>query len=112
MDRERVHFQNEAVDRGVTAEAAAPKAAREMRINKGDLEAYGYDGDCPQCKHIIKYGKSRKGTSHSMHCRKRIVEAMSKTEDGRRRIEVNEERITRTMAEQLEVADQEPPVVR
>ena len=80
VERERTRFHDIAGDRGATAEAAAPRPAREMRINREDLTEYGYDADCPQCKHILKYGKSRKGMSHSMQCRKRIAEAMSKTE--------------------------------
>ena len=55
----------------------------------------------PQCKHIIKYGVSRRGQQHSARCRKRLVEAMSKTESGRLRIANNDERINRSMAEQV-----------
>ncbi len=36
---------------------------------------------------------------------------MSKTESGRIRIEANEERVTRTMAEQIEHGDHAPPIV-
>jgi hypothetical protein len=105
QERERVKFQEGAVDTSATADAAAPRPAREVRINKEDLEAHGYDGECPQCKHIIKYGTSRKGQQHSAQCRKRPVEAMSKTESGRLQIANNDERINRSMSEQVEAAD-------
>ena len=106
QERERVKFQDVATERGATAEAAAPRAAREMRINREDLQEHGYDSECPQCKYILKYGKTKRGTQHSSSCRKRIIEAMGKTESGRQRLEANEERINRSMAEQLEAADQ------
>ena len=76
-----------------------------MRIGRDDPEEHGYDGECPQCKHIIKYGTSRRGQQHSAQCRQRLVEAMSKTESGRLRIANNDERINRSMAEQVEAAD-------
>ena len=104
-------FQDGAVETGATAEAAPPRAAREMRIDRRDLEEHGYDGDCSQCKHILKYGKAQRGQTHTAHCRKRLIEAMSKTESGRIRIEANEERVTRTMAEQIEHGDRAPPIV-
>ena len=78
-ERERVKFEGVSTDRSATAEAAAPRAAREMRINREDLEEFGYDGNCPQRKHILKYGKTQRGQTHSANCRKRIAEAMSKT---------------------------------
>jgi hypothetical protein len=80
QERERVRFQDGATESGATAEAAAPRPAREMRIDRKDLEEHGYDGNCPQCKHITKYGKARRGQQHSAQCRKGIVEAMDKTE--------------------------------
>ncbi len=109
--RERVKFQDVAVDRSLTADAAAPRAAREMRINREDLEEHGCDGDCSQCNHILESGKAQRGQTHRAHCRKRLVDAMSKTERGRLRIAANEEIITRTMAEQVEAADRAPAIV-
>ena len=40
QERERVKFRDGAIDRGPTADAAAPEAAREMGINKEDLEEH------------------------------------------------------------------------
>ena len=57
QERERVKSQDGAHERGATAEAAPPRAAREMRINREGLEEHGFDLDCPQCKYIIKYEK-------------------------------------------------------
>ena len=71
-------FHGVATGHGDTAEAAQPRPAREMRINREDLEEHGYDGECSQCKHILKYGKTKRGQQHSMQCRRRIAEAMGK----------------------------------
>jgi len=48
QERERVKFQNGATESGATAESAAPRAAREMRIDKKDLDEHGYDANCIQ----------------------------------------------------------------
>ena len=109
QERERVKFQEGATDSGNTAEAAPLRAAREMRIDRKDLETHGYDSSCPQCKQIIMYGKAQSGQTHTSQCRKKLIEAMSKTESGRLRIAANEERVTKTMAEQIEAADRPAP---
>ncbi len=104
-NRERVRFNEGATDVQPTAEAAAPKMPREMRINKDDLEKYGYDADCAQCKHIIQYGKTRAGGRHSRECRTRLMKAMAENEQGKERIRTNNERIDRSIAEQIEARD-------
>ena len=91
-NRERVRFNEGATDVQPTAEAAAPKMPREMRINKDDLEKYGYDADCAQCKHIIQYGKTRAGGRHSRERRTRLMKAMAENEQGKERIRTNNER--------------------
>ena len=62
--RERVKFQGGAADQSATAEAAAPRAARETRINREHLEERGCDRNYSQCMHIIKYGKTGRGQEH------------------------------------------------
>ena len=103
--RERVRFSGEATDVQPTAEAAAPRLAREMRINTSDLEKYGYDADCAQCKHIIQYGRARAGGKHSRECRARLTKAMTETEQGKERIRINAERIDRSIAERIEASE-------
>ena len=56
QERDRVKFQDGATETGATAEAAAPRAAREMRIDRKDLETHGYDGSCPQ---LLHYSENR-----------------------------------------------------
>ncbi len=108
--RERIRFEDGASDTRPTADAARPKPVRRMRIDKEDLDKHGYDSSCPQCQHIIKYGRARPGGQHTHECRKKVMEAMSRTEAGRERLRINEERINKSMAEQIEAADRQPPV--
>jgi len=105
-DRQRVRVDQPATEQGPTADDAQPAAIRRLRINKTDLDAYGYEDSCAQCRHILKYGKARHGGVHSGFCRTRLVEAMQQTDAGRARLAEQEERITRAMAEHLEHADQ------
>ena len=76
-----------------------------MRISKPDLDKYGYDSECPQCKHVIKYGKLKPGISHSPQCRAKIRAAMAETEEGRARLQRNDERLDKSTAEQVEASD-------
>ena len=100
----RVRFADGASDMQPTADAATPAAARDMRISKQDLEEYGYDSECPQCKSVIQYGKTRPGIRHTPQCRAKIRAAMSKTDIGRERIRLNDERIDRSIAERIEAS--------
>ena len=74
---------------------------RALRINQSDLEEHGYDPDCPQCRHIVKYKKPRSGAQHSKKCRARIIESMKQSETGRARLQVHEQRVDRSTAEHL-----------
>ncbi len=107
-ERPRVRFEQPASEQGPTTDGIRPAAIRRLRINKSDLDTYGYEDSCAQCRHILKYGKARPGGMHSEVCRRRLVEEMQKTETGRARLTEQEERLTRTMAEHIERADQQP----
>ena len=110
---ERVRFNAGAPEGADTAAEAAPAAPRALRINKSDLEEHGYDQECPQCRHVVKYGKPRPGGQHSKKCRARIVESMRQTEAGRTRLQVHEERLDQATAERLEWAvTREPAAVQ
>ena len=87
---------------------AAPPAIRRMRINKRDLEVYGYTAGCPQCRHTQAYGTSKPGGSHTTACRSRLLEAMKAGEVGRQRVERYEEQLNRNIAERIERADGAP----
>ena len=79
-----------------------------MRIGKPDLDAYGYDDMCAQCRHIQTYGRAQPGRQHSERCRKNIHEAMMRDEAGRARFQEEEERVTRRTAEFTGKSDMTP----
>ncbi len=101
-------FNDPALARDEPVPVAAPPAVRRMRINKSDLETYGYTAGCPQCRHAQAYGTARPGGSHTAVCRNRLFEAMKATEVGRQRIEGYDERVNRNIAERIEQADKAP----
>ncbi len=100
--RDEVRFGDAATEVKPTADALKQAAIRRLRINQSDLAKYGYDTDCPQCKYIQRYGKARPGGGHSERCRSRIVEALSQHEEGRARLQLQEDRITQAMSEHIE----------
>ena len=85
-----------------------PGPLRRMRINKSDFEKHGYTESCSQCRHIQRYGKAQAGMVHSEQCRRRIAEALAQTDEGKARLQADEERLDRKTAEHLEHADQQP----
>ena len=73
---------------------------RRMKITDEMLRKYGYDENCPRCKHR-KAGLAS-NMNHNEQCRKRIYEEMEKDEDGRNKKQQNEERENRRLAEEIE----------
>ncbi len=100
--RDEVRFGGAATEKGPTTEAMRQAAVRRLRINQSDLDKHGYDTSCPQCKYIQRYGRARAGGAHSERCRGRIVEALSQDEEGRARLQIQEDRITQAMSERIE----------
>ena len=94
------------------AKAQAPKRENEfrrMRLNKEILEKYGYTEGCEGCRCQragIRDEKGR-GRPHSEICRKRLMEAMEKDEDGRKAIEWEKNRLDNQMAVMIEQASKE-----
>jgi hypothetical protein len=78
---------------------------RRFKINKIDLDRFGYTSNCEQCDHVLRYGQTRGGMQHNETCRERIRAAMLDAPDSRRRIEDSELRVTRALAERVEAAD-------
>ena len=101
----RVHFADGATDAQPTADASAPAPPRDMRISKKDLDQYGYDSECPQCKQVIQYGKPKPGIRHSPQCRTKLRAAMAQTEFGRERLRADDARLDRSIAERVEASD-------
>ncbi len=100
-----VRFQEAVQPRDDAPDTAPPAQLRRLRINQSDLDAHGYTGGCPQCDYIQRRGKARPGGAHSQACRTRLIEAISASDAGRERVEGNEERTNRAIAENIEHAD-------
>ena len=83
---------------------------RKIYIKGEDLRVYGYTDSCPRCDHERRYGPGRITKGHSDACRSRIVAELSKTPEGQRRLEAADERVNRSIAEQIEDQDRVPPV--
>ena len=81
---------------------AVPKA---FRINHGDLLKHGFTDGCPQCSHNSVHNKSKAGLSHTQACRKRLLEALMDTPEGRVRLEAYEERVDQAIADRIEASD-------
>jgi len=76
---------------------------RIMMIRREDLEEHGYTEGCDGCREKRTGMQERRG--HSEACRKRLGEAMEKTEAGKRRKEADEERVNKRLAAEVERAD-------
>ena len=76
---------------------------RRMPITHKEIEKYGYTDGCPGCDAKKRGEVARRG--HSEKCRRRIEGKMKEDEEGRRKMEKTEERITHRMARDLEKAD-------
>ncbi len=113
MEREKqdvqVRFQQDAAELDTPAAPDPPPALRRMRINKSDLEAYGYTQGCKQCEHIERNGKAKGGMQHNLACRTRIIEAIGQTEAGKQRIAEYDERTDAAIAERVEKEDKKLP---
>ena len=98
-------------DEGPEVEVQDPAPAkpgpdvRRMRINPEMIARYGYMEGCPACD--LKRAGLREPRSHSERCRKRIMEALEKDEEGRRRLQREKERLDRRMAEETELQAEE-----
>ena len=82
-----------------------PVQLRNMRINKDDLDQYGYTEGCIQCNVMRRTGKAAPGRVHTASCRSRIIEAIGQTDAGKHRIAQYDERLTEAMARHIERAD-------
>ena len=58
---------------------------RRMRLTKPMFERSGYTDGCPGCQRLRAGMEDRRG--HTEPCRKRIMEAMSQTVEGRAELE-------------------------
>ena len=84
--------------------------ARRLYIKGEDLRAFGYTVGCPRCTHERRYGPGLTTKGQSDECRQRITDELSETPEGLRRISAADERINRSVAEDIERQDQAPHV--
>ena len=70
-----------------------------FKIAYQDLVEHGFTRDCPQCEHNELHGKSKPGLSHTNPCRKRFLDALMTTANGRQRLEAYEQRIDKAIAD-------------
>ena len=84
-----------------------PGLPRQLRIDRTDLDKYGYTSGCVQCDHVRRYGKTKPGTMHTDRCRARILNELSQSPEGQDRLRRQEDRVTRALAEHVERGDQE-----
>ena len=93
----------------VAKDPPAPEDAvplpRRLEITMKMLDEFGTTDGCPQCMHIRSFRETKSGIAHSEACRKRIVEAMGRTDEGAARIQRQELKTTRALAERVEAAD-------
>ena len=78
-----------------------PAEVRPLYIKKTDVEELGPTPGCPGCRALLTPG-SRGRAKHTAECRARLEEALSKTEEGAKRVERANERVTRELAERGE----------
>ena len=57
--RQRPRLDQPATVTGPTADEVRPTQLRQLRINISDLREFNhYNGNCPQCRHIERYGRA------------------------------------------------------
>ena len=61
---------------------------RGLRITLKDLKSFGKLAGCPRCDYIEQHGNGKGCTvAHSIECHQRIAEELSRTEEGRARVQ-------------------------
>ncbi len=75
---------------------------RQLKITMHILKSFGTTDGCPQCSHIRAFQEAKPGLGHSPGCRKRLVEDMAKTPEGRAKLEAYDHRLNRAIVERHE----------
>ena len=81
------------------------RVVRKLYIMPKDYTAFGYTVGCSRCDNDRRYGLRTSSKSHSNACHERIRSELAKTPEGQRRIAAAEDRLNRSIAEQIEVQD-------
>ena len=85
--------------------------ARKLYLKAEDFKKFGFTVGCTRCDHDRRYGAKHPNHTtkgHSEICRQRIIDELIKTPDGQRRIAAADERINRSIAEDVEAQDRAP----
>ena len=93
------HFPDADGERGEAPTRDVCPIPKAFRINYADLTTYGFTKDCPQCDFNMMHQKSRQGQTHTAMCRRRILDAMLATPEGRQRLEVYESKVDQAIAD-------------
>lgn len=90
----RVAFREGAADPPEQRQATTGKV-RDLHIRMKGLEDFGYtDSGCPRCGWALRYGYEAKTIlSHPHECRQRTKQSFEKTEEGKRRLQDNHDRL-------------------
>lgn len=65
---------------------------RDIYLKRGDFLRFGWTVNCPKCEFMMRYPGKPGGPNHTTACRKGIIEKLSTTPEGRKRIEQAERR--------------------
>ena len=87
-----------AVEKHAEPAPDVPPIPRRLKITMKVLQEYGFSEGCMQCDHIRRYNETKPGLQHMESCRKRIVDAMISTPEGKARIDEHEDRVNRAIA--------------
>ena len=77
-----------------------------MKITLQTLRHYKLAGGCPQCERVKNFGETKPGLTHTEAYRKRILEAIVQSTEGKAKVDRHEERIDRAIAERIRVSDE------
>jgi hypothetical protein len=100
----RVTFDPSVVEDAVLVQPMRnEKRARRMKITEKILQDYGFTEGCEGCR--FKQAGLGDGREHSEACRVRLQEAMQESEEGRRKLRKEAERLNMKIAEEMEVEE-------
>ena len=91
-----VVFQEEQPEKRPRFEAPIPQT---LRIQHKDLAERVFIVACPQCEHNEQDGNSKHGFSHAAPYRRRLLDTFMSTPVGRKRVEIDEDRIDEAIAD-------------
>jgi len=80
----------------------AVEKVKDFRINRSDLERFGYTEGCEMCSHTLETGRGKPGGRHTPTCRARIMAELGKTVMGQQRLSEHELKVDDALADYVE----------